>query len=77
MISSSVFTASAETREVKAEDDYTLGEVRDILQEYFIENNIDMDDIKFVINEVKKDVKRLREMSPLWERIIKNERSEK
>lgn len=42
-----------------------------------IENNIDMDDIKFVINEVKKDVKRLREMSPLWERIIKNERSEK
>lgn len=42
MISSSVFTASAETREVKAEDDYTLGEVRDILQEYFIENNIDI-----------------------------------
>ncbi len=42
-----------------------------------IENNIDMKDIEFVISEVKKDVKRLREMSPLWERIIKNEGSEK
>ena len=42
-----------------------------------IENNIDMNDIEFVISEVKKDVKRLREMSPLWERIIKNEGSEK
>lgn len=43
MISSSVFTASAETREVKAEDDYTLGEVRDILQEYLVTQGKELD----------------------------------
>lgn len=36
-----------------------------------ISNDITQEDIKFTINEVKKAVERLRNMSPLWEKIIK------
>lgn len=36
-----------------------------------ISNDITQEDIEFTINEVKKAVERLRNMSPLWEKIIK------
>ena len=38
-----------------------------------LDNNNTFEEIDYVVQEVNKIVKRLRDMSPLWERIIKNE----
>ena len=38
-----------------------------------LDNNNTFEEIDYVVQEVNKIVKRLRDMSPLWERIIKGE----